>query len=113
QWKIIFGLRVRHVPNRTVNSVIEKVFFYVFDDADHCHPRKILIAPESLDSLAERIFSGPRLTRQFFADHNHGQTVGAITNINQPATRRVIATAISAMMRTLSHRRPGAPAPIL
>src|SRR5438477_12860698 len=84
-WKIILELRVRHIPHRSIDPIVEQIFFHVFDDTDHLHPGKILADPDSFDLLAKRSFSRPRLTRQLFADHYDWWLAGAISLVDQPA----------------------------
>src|SRR5437868_14978179 len=76
--KIVFQLRIRHIPHSTIEAVIGEILFHVFDDGDYRHPREILTRADPLDSFSERIFPRPSLTRQLFADHDDRRLAGLI-----------------------------------
>src|SRR5438067_8786491 len=76
--EIVFHLRVRDVPDRAIDTVIEEILLYVFDHADDGHPGKDLARTNPPDSLAKRILSPPSLSRELFANNNNRQGVGTI-----------------------------------
>src|SRR5207302_6897347 len=81
--KIVFDLRIGHVPNRATDSIIEQIFFYISYDTDHRHPWKGLTSPNASHSFADRIFSWPGLASEFLTEHNNGQTFGAVILVKQ------------------------------
>src|SRR5207244_4454586 len=80
--EIVFHLRVRDVPDRTIDPVIEEILLHVFDHADHGHPWKDLARTNPPDSLAKNIFSWPSLSRELFANNNNRQGIGTIVFVD-------------------------------
>ena len=99
----IFRLFVRQVPRRAINAEVKSIFFHILDDADNCQPRKILLPrSHAFDALADGIFAGPSLPRQFLADDHHRQTFRAVVRVQQTAAaQRDVAHHIGARQHAL------------
>src|SRR5437867_5049996 len=80
--EIVFHLRVRDVPDRAIDPVIEEILLHVFDHADDGHPWKSLPGANATNPFADCVFSRPSLSRELFANNNNRRTVATIAFVD-------------------------------